>query len=129
MKILISILFALGGLLALSKVSKAQCDSSSISLQGDKVYVSKQCWNSIAFEYNRLKLESAEAKKLIKSDSLVKVGLNRKVILQDSLLFVKDSSNSILKTENLKLSKPKPSKGLWFGLGIVTTIALKLLLW
>ncbi|MEY5048943.1 MAG: hypothetical protein RLZZ175_2302 [Bacteroidota bacterium] len=129
MKVLISILFALGGLLALSTLCKAQCDSSSITFQEDKVVVSKQCWNTIAFEYNRLKLESAEAKKLIKSDSLVKEGLNRKVTLQDSLLLVKDSSNSILKTENLKLSKPKPSKGLWFGLGIVTTIALKLLLW
>lgn len=129
MKLLISILIALGGLVLLVPLCKAQCDSSSISLLDDKVYVSKQCWNTIAYEYNRLKLESAEAKKLIKSDSLVKVGLNRKVVLQDSLLFVKDSSISILKKENLKLSKPKPSKGLWFGLGVVTTIALKLFLW
>ncbi|MEY5049670.1 MAG: hypothetical protein RLZZ175_3029 [Bacteroidota bacterium] len=129
MKILISILMALGGLLALSTLCKAQCDSSSISLQGDKVLVSKQCWNTIANEYNRLKLESAEAKKLIKSDSLVKEGLNKKVVLQDSLLVLKDSTNIILKNENLKLSKPKPTKGLWFGLGVITTIALKLLLW
>jgi hypothetical protein len=129
MKILISILFALGGLFVLSTICKAQCDSNSITLQEDKVIVSKQCWNTVAIEYNRLKLESAEAKKLIKSDSLVKEVLNRKVIIQDSLLFVKDSSISLLKKENIKLSKPKPSKGLWFGLGVVTTIALKLLLW
>lgn len=129
MKIIISIIIALGGLLALSTICKAQCDSSSISFQGENVIVSKQCWNSIAYEYNRLKLESSEAKKLIKSDSIVKDGLNRKVILQDSLLVIKDSTYTILKNENLKLSKPKTSKGLWFGLGIVTTIALKLLLW
>ena len=129
MKILISIIIALSGLFALSTLCKAQCDSSSISQQGDKVIVSKQCWNSIANEYNRLKLESAEAKKLIKSDSIVKNALNIKVILQDSLLVTKDSTNTILKNENLKLSKPKPTKGLWFGLGLVTTIALKLLLW
>ncbi len=129
MKILISIFIALGGLFVLSTICKAQCDSSSITLKEDKVLVSKQCWNSIAFEYNRLKLESSEAKKLIKSDSLLKEGLNRKVILQDSLLLVKDSSISLLKKEYIKLSKPKPSKELWFGLGVITTIALKLLLW
>ena len=129
MKILISILIALSGLVLLVPLCKAQCDSSSISQQVDKVIVTKQCWNSIAYEYNRLKLESVEAKKLIKSDSIVINGLNRKVILQDSLLLLKDSTNTILKNENLKLSKPKPSKGLWFGLGVVTTIALKLLLW
>ena len=129
MKVLISILFALSGLVLLAPLCKAQCDTSSISLQGDNVIVSKQCWNSIAYEYNRLKIESAEAKKLIKSDSIVINSLNRKVILKDSLLVLKDSSNTILKNENIKLTKPKPTKGLWFGLGVVTTIALKLLLW
>jgi len=129
MKKKLSFFILLIGLVLLTPFCKAQCDSISISLQGDKVLVSKQCWNSIAFEYNRLKLESSEAKKLIKSDSIVINGLNRKVNLQDSLLIMKDSSNTILKNENLKLSKPKPTKGLWFGLGVVTTIALKLLLW
>lgn len=129
MKILISILIALSGLVLLVPLCKAQCDSSSISLNGDKVIVTKQCWNSIAYEYNRLKLESAEAKKLIKSDSIIINGLNKKVNLKDSLLVLKDSSITILKNENVKLSKPKPSKRLWFGLGVVTTIALKLLLW
>ena len=129
MKALISIVITLCGMFVLTLTCKAQCDSSSILQHGESVIISKKCWNSIAYEYNRLKLESAEAKKLIKSDSIVINGLNIKVILQDSLLLVKDSSNSILKTENLKLSKPKPSKGLWFGLGVITTIALKILLW
>ena len=129
MKVIISILLALFGIIILTFTSKAQCDSTAINSFEDKVIVSKLCWNAIAFEYNRLKQESIEAKMLILSDSILIRGLNLKVAQQDSLLTVNKSTITYLKAEKLKLTKQKPSKGLWFGFGALSIIALKLILW
>ena len=111
----------------------AQCDSTAINLSEDKVVVSKSCWNTIAYEYNRLKAESAEAKELIRADSLLIRSLNLKVAQQDSLLTVKNSTLAYLKEDKLKLAKQKPNKGLSFGCGyvagVLSVIALKLVLW
>ena len=103
MKVIISILLALFGIIILTFTSKAQCDSTAINSFEDKVIVSKLCWNTIAFEYNRLKQESIEAKMLILSDSILIRGLNLKVAQQDSLLTVNKSTITYLKAEKLKL--------------------------
>ena len=112
---------------------KAQCDSSPINQSEDKVVVSKSCWNTIAFEYNRLKQESIEAKLLIRSDSILISGLNLKIDQQDSLLVLNNSTIDCLKEEKLELVKLKPNKMLWFGCGyttgVLSVIALKLILW
>jgi hypothetical protein len=129
MKALISILIALFGIIILTFTCKAQCDSTAINSIEDKVIVSKLCWNAIAFEYNRLKQESIEAKMLIRYDSMLISGLNLKIAQQDSLLAISNSTVSYLKAENQKLTKPKPNKGLWFGFGALSIIALKLILW
>jgi hypothetical protein len=133
MKALISIVIALCGMFVLTLTCKAQCDSLAIHPSEDKVIVTKTCWNTIAFEYNRLKVESIEAKKLIHSDSVLISGLNLKIAQQDSLLAVNNSTIGCLKEERLELIKLKPNKGLWFGCGyttgVLSVIALKLVLW
>jgi hypothetical protein len=133
MKALISILLALFGIIILTFTSKAQCDSTAIKAIEDNVIVSKLCWNTIAFEYNRLKQESIEAKMLIRSDSLIISGLNLNIAQQNSLLAVNNSTIGCLKEERLELIKLKPNKGLWFGCGyttgVLSVIALKLVLW
>lgn len=133
MKALISIVIALCGMFVLTLTCKAQCDSSAIKLSEGNIIVSKSCWNTIAYEYNRLKQESIEAKKLIHSDSILISGLNLKINQQDSLLAVNDSTIGCLKEEKLELAKLKPNKGLWFGCGyttgVLSVIALKLVLW
>jgi hypothetical protein len=127
------ILITLCGMFVSTLTCNAQCDSTAIKPIEDKVVVSKSCWNTIAFEYNRLKQESIEAKKLIHSDSILISGLNLKIDQQDSLLAVNDSTIGYLKEEKLELAKLKPNKGLWFGCGyttgVLSVIALKLVLW
>lgn len=133
MKVLISIVIALCGMVILTLTCNAQCDSTAIKSIEDKVIVSKSCWNTIAFEYNRLKQESIEAKDLIRSDSILISGLNLKIDQQDSLLVVNNSTIGCLKEEKLELAKLKPNKGFWFGCGyttgVLSVIALKLVLW